>query len=87
MRGGGAHRAGLEGDVEGAAGEAFGAQSGAGGADGEEFGVGGGITQFQRAVAGGGEDGAIRPRNDRADGDFAAQRSSARLFKGARHMR
>src|SRR5829696_2481987 len=39
----GAHRAGLEGDVEVAAGQAGGAEAGGGGAQREELGVGGGI--------------------------------------------
>ena len=83
----GAERAGLEGDDEGAAGEAGGAEFGGGCAEGEDLGVGGGVVSFLGAVAGAREDGAVGGEDDGADGDLAAGGGGAGFVEGGVHGR
>jgi hypothetical protein len=66
----GAHGAGLQGRVEGAAGEAPGAEVSGGPLDSQEFGVGGGIFPSLAFVSGDGQD-LPSPSDDGSDGDFA----------------
>ena len=75
----GAHRAGLEGDVEGRAGQAPAAERLGGGADREDLGVGGRVAAQLALVAGGGEQLAVA--EDRgADRDVAVGLGQARLL-------
>lgn len=80
--GAGAHGAGFEGDGEGAAEEAPGAEFLGGCADGDDLGVGCGIFVAFAAVLAGGEDGVVGGEDDGADGDFAGGGGESGLVEG-----
>jgi hypothetical protein len=80
----GAHGAGLQGRVEGAADEAPGAEMGGGPPDGQEFGVGGGISLSLAFVGGDGQD-LCSPGDDGAHGGLALSGGFAGGREGPAH--
>lgn len=79
-----AHGAGLERHIEVAADEPLRAQRVAGGADRQNLGMRRRIPQFERPVAGTGQDEAIA-QDDRADRHFPARTRGAGLVQGQSH--
>ncbi len=82
--GAGAHGAGFEGRVEGAARQAPAARGGGGAADSEEFGVGRGVSRGLALVGGDGQD-LPSSRDDGPHGDLAALGCALCCFEGAPH--
>ena len=78
----GAHGAGLERDIEIAAGEPLAAELGAGLPDGDELGVCGRVVELKRAVAGACQHLARGAHHHSADGDLARKAGSLGLARG-----
>ena len=80
-----AHRAGLQCYIEVATGEAFAAHKAGRGAVRQKLGMGGGVLEFQRAVAGARQDAALPIAHHGADRHLAPARGGFCFRKGGAH--
>ena len=81
----GAHGAGLQRHIDIAVNQPLGVQQRGGGADRQHLGMGGGVFQFQRAIAGAGEDASCLVSDDSTDRHLAPGGGGLGFLEGEQH--